>query len=75
MVKSLYDMANNKKAVVKDVLINGETKRRLMDIGLSKGANIYLKGKAPLGDPLLVSVRGFDLAIRKNDAKKILVEG
>lgn len=72
---TLLDLGYNKNAKVKEVLVQEATKRRLMDIGLTKGANIFVRGKAPLGDPLLISVRGFDLAIRKADAKNIIIEG
>lgn len=72
---TLLDLGYNKNAKVKEVLVQDATKRRLMDIGLTKGANIFVRGKAPLGDPLLISVRGFDLAIRKADAKNIIIEG
>lgn len=71
---TLFDIAARKTATIKDVLVRDGTKRRLMDMGLTKGATVLMKGKAPLGDPILISIRGFDLALRKADAKNILVE-
>lgn len=71
---TLLDIAARKTATIKDVLVRDGTKRRLMDMGLTKGATVLMKGKAPLGDPILISLRGFDLALRKADAKNILVE-
>ncbi len=71
---TLFDIASKKTATIKDVLVPDGTKRRLMDMGLTKGATVLMKGKAPLGDPILISLRGFDLALRKADAKNILVE-
>lgn len=72
---TLLDLGYYKITKVKEVLVQESTKRRLMDIGLTKGANVFVKGKAPLGDPLIINIRGFDLAIRKADAKNIIVEG
>ncbi|HHT83225.1 MAG TPA: ferrous iron transport protein A [Clostridiales bacterium] len=74
-MKTLLDLEYNKAAVIKDVGVKDATKRRLLDLGLTKGASVVLKGKAPLGDPILIGLRGFDLALRKSDAAKILVEG
>lgn len=52
----------------------GAVKRRMMDMGLTKGVEIYLRKVAPLGDPLEITVRGYELSIRKEDAEKIEVE-
>lgn len=61
---------------VRVVRLHGEgaVKRRMMDMGLTKGVEIYLRKVAPLGDPLEITVRGHELSIRKGDAEKIEVE-
>ncbi len=53
--------------------INGEgaVRRRLMDMGLTKGAEVYIRKVAPLGDPIEVTVRGYELTLRKADAENI----
>ena len=60
----------------KVVKINGEgaIKRRIMDMGITKGVEIYVRKMAPLGDPMEVTVRGYELAFRKADAEMIIVE-
>ena len=57
--------------------INGEgaLKRRIMDMGITKGVEIYIRKVAPLGDPVEVTLRGYELSIRKSDAENIIVEG
>lgn len=61
---------------VKVVKLNGEgaVKRRIMDMGITKGTEIYLRKVAPLGDPIEVTVRGYELSVRKADAMMIEVE-
>ncbi len=49
----------------------GAVKRRLMDMGLTKGAEVYIRKVAPLGDPIEVTVRGFELSVRKGDAQMV----
>ena len=60
---------------VKVVKINGESavKRRLMDMGITKGSEICVRKVAPLGDPIEITVRGYELSIRKHDAANIMV--
>ena len=72
---------NNLKEVpvggrAKVVKIHGEgaVKRRIMDMGITKGVEIYVRKVAPLGDPIEVTVRGYELSIRKADADQIEVE-
>ena len=57
--------------------LNGEgaVKRRIMDMGLTKGTQIFVRKVAPLGDPIEVTVRGYELSIRKADAEMVEVEG
>ena len=52
----------------------GAVKRRLMDMGLTKGTEVYVRKVAPLGDPIEVTVRGYELSLRKADAEMIEVE-
>ena len=52
----------------------GATRRRIMDMGITRGAQVYVRKVAPLGDPIEVTVRGYELSLRKADAEKILVE-
>ena len=61
---------------VKVAKINGEgaLKRRIMDMGITKGTTIFVRKVAPFGDPLEISLRGYELSIRKADARNILIE-
>lgn len=52
----------------------GPTKRRIMDMGITKGVEVYVRKIAPLGDPIEITVRGYELSIRKADAEMILVQ-
>ena len=72
---------NNLKEVpvgssAKVVRIHGEgaVKRRIMDMGITKGVEIYVRKVAPLGDPIEITVRGYELSLRKADAESIEVE-
>ena len=58
---------------VRTVRLHGEgaVKRRIMDMGITKGAEVYMRKVAPLGDPMEVKVRGYELTLRKADAEKI----
>jgi len=53
---------------------SGAVKRRIMDMGITKGAEIYVRKVAPLGDPVEITVRGYELSLRKSDAEMIEVE-
>ena len=61
---------------VKVARLNGEgaVKRRIMDMGVTKGTEIYIRKVAPLGDPIEVTVRGYELSLRKSDAAMVEVE-
>ena len=73
-------MKNLKEAkigeTVRVVKLHGEgaIKRRIMDMGLTKGVEVYIRKVAPLGDPIEVTVRGYELSLRKADAEMIEVE-
>lgn len=62
--------------IVKVVKLHGEgaVKRRIMDMGLTKGVEVHIRKVAPLGDPIEVTVRGYELSIRKSDAEMIETE-
>ena len=64
------------RQTVKVTKLNGEgpVKRRIMDMGITKGVEIYVRKVAPLGDPVEVTVRGYELSLRKADAEMICVE-
>ena len=59
---------------VKKVGGEGAVRRRIMDMGITKGVEIYVKKVAPLGDPIEITVRGYELSLRKADAEMIEVE-
>ena len=61
---------------VKVVKLNGSgpVKRRIMDMGITKGSEIFIRKVAPLGDPVEITVRGYELSVRKNDAQCVEVE-
>lgn len=63
-------------STVKVVKLHGEgaVKRRIMDMGITKGVEVYVRKVAPLGDPVEVNVRGYELSLRKADAEMIEVE-
>ena len=53
---------------------DGAYKRRIMDMGITKGSEIYIRKVAPLGDPFEITVRGYELSVRKNDAQCVQVK-
>lgn len=59
---------------VKKVHGDGALKRRIMDMGITKGTSIFVRKHAPFGDPIEINIRGYELAIRKSDADTIEVE-
>lgn len=59
---------------VKKLYGEGALKRRIMDMGITKGVEIYVRKVAPLGDPIEITVRGYELSLRKSDAELIEVE-
>ena len=70
---TLKDIKVGERATVLKLEGEGALRRRIMDMGITKGTEILVKKVAPLGDPLELTVRGYQLSIRKADAKKILV--
>ena len=73
-MKKLKDVAVGDKAIVKRLSGEGALKRRIMDMGVTKGVEIFVRKVAPLGDPIEVTVRGYELSLRKAEAESILVE-
>ena len=73
-MKSLKEANIGETLTIKKVEGQGPFKRRILDMGLTKGTALYVRKVAPLGDPLQVSLRGYELTIRKEDARSILVE-
>lgn len=59
--------------VVEKIDGDGAYKRRIMDMGITKGTPLYIRKVAPLGDPVEITVRGYELSVRKNDAQCVLV--
>lgn len=70
---SLYDLNLGEKAIIKYINGDDNLTKRLLALGCIEGTEIELKRIAPLGDPIIVNLRGFDLAIRKKDAKNIFL--
>ena len=73
-MKTLKEVKIGQSAVIKKLHGEGALKRRIMDMGLTKGTEIYVRKVAPLGDPIEVNVRGYELSLRKADAEMIEVE-
>jgi ferrous iron transport protein A len=72
-MKTLRDVRTGETALVAKLHGEGSTKRRIMDMGITKGAEVFVRKVAPLGDPVEVKVRGYELSIRKEDAELIEV--
>jgi ferrous iron transport protein A len=73
-MKTLSDMKIGQSVRVTDVLGEGALRRHILDMGVTKGTDVTIKKAAPLGDPLQISVRGYELSLRRDDAKLITVE-
>lgn len=73
-MKTLKDLKVGETAIVKRLHGEGPVKRRIMDMGLTKGVAVHLRKVAPLGDPMELTVRNYELSIRKADAEMVEVE-
>ena len=73
-MKTLKEVPCGQTVKVTKVYGEGPVKRRIMDMGITKGVEIYVRKVAPLGDPVEVTVRGYELSLRKADAEMICVE-
>lgn len=71
---SLYDLRPREKGVISIIKGDSRLSKRLSALGFIEGTEVEVKIMAPLGDPMLISVRGFNIAIRKNDAKNIYLK-
>ena len=73
-MQTLKDVAVGKTVSVVKLHGEGVVKRRIMDMGITKGAQVFVRKVAPLGDPVEVTVRGYELSLRKADAQMIEVQ-
>ena len=73
-MSTLKDVKVGSTVTVKKIAGEGPEKRRIMDMGITRGVQVYVRKVAPLGDPVEVTVRGYELSIRKADAEIIEVE-
>lgn len=73
-MRTLKEVKVGQTCTVKRVHGEGALRRRIMDMGITKGVEIYIRKVAPLGDPIEITVRDYELSVRKNDAELIEVE-
>lgn len=71
--RTLRDVAIGDSATVRRLKGEGALKRHIMDMGITKGTSVFVRKVAPLGDPIEVTVRGYELSLRKSEAESILV--
>lgn len=73
-MKTLKEIPCGQTVTVKKLSGEGPVKRRIMDMGITKGVEVFVRKVAPLGDPVEITVRGYELSLRKADAEMIEVE-
>ena len=73
-MRTLREVKVGETVKVKKLNGEGAVKRRIMDMGITKGVEIYVRKVAPLGDPVEVTVRGYELSLRKADAEMVVIE-
>ena len=71
---TLKDVKCGQTVRVKKIQGEGPVRRRIMDMGITKGSEIYVRKVAPLGDPVEINIRGYDLTLRKFDSDMLIVE-
>ena len=71
--RTLRDVAIGDTATVRRMTGEGALKRHIMDMGITKGTSVFVRKVAPLGDPIEVTVRGYELSLRKSEAESILI--
>lgn len=71
--RTLRDVRIGDSATVRRLKGEGALKRHIMDMGITKGTSVFVRKVAPLGDPIEVTVRGYELSLRKSEAENILV--
>lgn len=74
MLKTLDQLAIGETGLIKRVEGEGRLRRRLLDMGVTPNTTIYLRKKAPFGDPLEITIRGYELSLRKSEAALIVLE-
>ncbi len=74
MEKSLKSLKPGESGKIAMVRVKGPIKRRLMDMGVIKGTEVYVEKVAPLGDPIEIKIKGYNLSLRKEDAQNIIIE-
>ena len=74
MLKKLDEFKIGETGLIKKVEGEGRLRRRLFDMGVTPGATVYLRKKAPLGDPIEVTIRGYELTLRKSEAALVILE-
>ena len=70
-MKTLRDLKVGDRGIIERLHGEGALKRRIMDMGLTRGTEVYVRKVAPLGDPMELTVRGYELSVRKGDAEQI----
>ena len=73
-MKTLKEISCGETVTVKRLTGEGPVRRRIMDMGITKGVHVFVRKVAPLGDPVEVTVRGYELSLRKEDAQMIEVQ-
>ena len=74
MLKRLDEFKIGETGLIKKVEGEGHFRRRLLDMGVTPGTTVYLRKKAPLGDPLEITIRGYELTLRKTEARLVVLE-
>lgn len=72
---TLREVKTGQTVTVERLLGEGAVRRRIMDMGITRGVEIFVRKVAPLGDPVEITVRGYELSVRKADAERVLVAG
>lgn len=72
---TLREVKTGQTVTVERLLGEGAVRRRIMDMGITRGVEIFVRKVAPLGDPVEITVRGYELSVRKSDAERVLVAG
>lgn len=74
MLKKMNELDIGETGRIKNVEGDGRIRRRLFDMGVTPGAEVFLRKKAPLGDPIEITIRGYELTLRKTEASNVIVE-
>ena len=74
MLKKLVELKVGETGLIKRVEGEGRLRRRLLDMGVTPNTMVYLRKKAPLGDPLEITIRGYELTLRKSDAELVVLD-